>query len=80
VNGASKIPTVLYYDRHGKVTAVGAEAMQEGIFEQAEENDWTKAEWYVVQFLVGCVVLVSLCGRVWMTSLWCEPAAQSPWA
>ncbi|TEB36989.1 hypothetical protein FA13DRAFT_1787269 [Coprinellus micaceus] len=46
VSGASKIPTVLYYDKAGKVRAVGAEALQEGIFEQAEENGWIKAEWF----------------------------------
>ncbi|KAJ3503573.1 hypothetical protein NMY22_g18205 [Coprinellus aureogranulatus] len=46
VSGASKIPTVLYYDKAGKVQAIGAEALQEGIFEQAEENGWIKAEWF----------------------------------
>ncbi|RXW20477.1 hypothetical protein EST38_g5375 [Candolleomyces aberdarensis] len=46
VSGASKIPTVIYYDKYGKVQAVGAEALQEGVFEQAEENEWTKAEWF----------------------------------
>ncbi|KAF9480734.1 hypothetical protein BDN70DRAFT_893887 [Pholiota conissans] len=46
VNGASKIPTIIYYDRSGKVQAVGAEAMVEGIYEQAEEEHWIKAEWF----------------------------------
>ncbi|KAF5332092.1 hypothetical protein D9611_008026 [Ephemerocybe angulata] len=46
VSGASKIPTVLYYDGEGNVKAVGAEALQEGIFEQAEEEGWVKAEWF----------------------------------
>lgn len=45
ISGASKIPTVIYYDRKGVVRAVGAEAMREGIFEQAEEEQWIKAEW-----------------------------------
>ena len=44
----AKIPTVIYYDRAGKVCAAGAEATKEGIFETAEEKDWTKAEWYVL--------------------------------
>ena len=44
-NGASKIPTIIYYDLGGKVRAVGAEAMQEGIYEMAEEESWVKAEW-----------------------------------
>ena len=44
----AKIPTVIYYDRAGKVCAIGAEAMKDGIFETAEEEDWIKAEWYVL--------------------------------
>ena len=45
ISGASKIPTVIYYDRSGKVRAVGAEAMKEGIYEVAEDENWVKAEW-----------------------------------
>ena len=45
VSGASKIPTVMYYDRAGKVRAAGAEASVEGIFETAEEEQWIKTEW-----------------------------------
>jgi hypothetical protein len=45
VSGVSKIPTVIYYDRSGKVRAVGAEAMKEGIYEVAEDENWVKAEW-----------------------------------
>ncbi|KAF8805181.1 hypothetical protein BYT27DRAFT_7192862 [Phlegmacium glaucopus] len=45
-NGASKIPTVIYYDRSGKVRAVGAEAMKEGIYEVVENENWVKAEWF----------------------------------
>ncbi|KAF8155273.1 hypothetical protein BJ912DRAFT_1050978 [Pholiota molesta] len=44
ISGASKIPTIIYYDRNGKVQAVGAEAMREGIYEQAEDEQWVKAE------------------------------------
>jgi hypothetical protein len=47
INGSSKIPTVLYYSTDGKVRAVGAEAMSEGIYEQAEDEGWIKVEWYV---------------------------------
>ena len=43
--GASSIPTVIYYDRAGKVRAVGAEAKLEGIYEIAEDENWVKAEW-----------------------------------
>jgi hypothetical protein len=44
-SGAPKIPTVIYYDLSGKVRAVGAEAMKEGIYEVAEDERWVKAEW-----------------------------------
>ena len=45
ISGASKIPSIIYYDRAGKVRAVGAEAMREGIYEIAEDENWVKAEW-----------------------------------
>jgi hypothetical protein len=35
---------VIYYDQSGKVRAVGAEAIKEGIFEVAEDENWVKAE------------------------------------
>jgi len=46
ISGASKIPTIIFYDVEGKVRAVGAEATREGILEEAEDGKWTKAEWY----------------------------------
>ncbi|PPQ96389.1 hypothetical protein CVT26_004991 [Gymnopilus dilepis] len=46
VGGDSKIPTVIYYDKQGNVRAVGAEAMREGIEDEAEEAEWVKAEWF----------------------------------
>ena len=45
VGGDSKIPSIIYYDQSGVVRAVGAEAIGEGVREEAEENDWIKAEW-----------------------------------
>ena len=45
ISGASKIPTIIYYDLGGNVRAVGAEAMREGIYEIAEDENWVKAEW-----------------------------------
>jgi hypothetical protein len=45
ISGASKIPTIIYYDLKGEVRAVGAEAMREGIYEMAEDENWVKAEW-----------------------------------
>ncbi|RXW25697.1 hypothetical protein EST38_g165 [Candolleomyces aberdarensis] len=46
ISGASKIPTVIYYDKAGKVCAAGAEAMREGIFETALDEEWVKSEWF----------------------------------
>ncbi|KAF8901895.1 hypothetical protein CPB84DRAFT_1846607 [Gymnopilus junonius] len=46
VGGDSKIPTVIYYDKEGNVRAVGAEAMRDGIEDEAEDGEWTKAEWF----------------------------------
>ena len=48
ISGASKIPTVIYYDCAGNVKAVGAEAVEEGISEIAEDELWVKAEWYAI--------------------------------
>ncbi|KAF8805109.1 hypothetical protein BYT27DRAFT_7192750 [Phlegmacium glaucopus] len=46
ISGASKIPTIIYYDQEGQVRAVGAEATKEGILEAAEDEQWFKAEWF----------------------------------
>ena len=45
ISGAFKIPTVIYYDLSGKVRAVGAEAVNEGIYVTADDENWAKAEW-----------------------------------
>ncbi|KAG2049397.1 hypothetical protein BDR06DRAFT_961567 [Suillus hirtellus] len=46
VGGDSKIPSILYYDLQGNVRAVGAEALQEHIIEQAEDEGWVKLVWW----------------------------------
>ncbi|KIM40826.1 hypothetical protein M413DRAFT_27963 [Hebeloma cylindrosporum] len=46
ISHASKIPTIIYYDRAGNVKAVGAEAVQEAIYRVARSENWVKAEWY----------------------------------
>ncbi|KAJ8595460.1 hypothetical protein M405DRAFT_929541 [Rhizopogon salebrosus TDB-379] len=46
VGGDSKIPSIIYYDLDGEVRAVGTEALQEHIIEQAEEEGWLKLEWW----------------------------------
>ncbi|KAH6908771.1 hypothetical protein BKA70DRAFT_1103304, partial [Coprinopsis sp. MPI-PUGE-AT-0042] len=43
---SSGIPTVIYYDQRGNVAAAGAEALREGINEQADDEGWKKAEWF----------------------------------
>ena len=45
MNGAAKIPSVMYYDKEGNVAAVGAEAMSEDIYEIAQAEGWVKPEW-----------------------------------
>ncbi|KAI9573191.1 hypothetical protein HD554DRAFT_2059675 [Boletus coccyginus] len=46
VGGDNKIPSILYYDRQGSLRAVGAEALQQHIIDQAEEEKWVKLEWW----------------------------------
>lgn len=46
VGGDCKIPTIIYYDEQGKVCAIGAQAVREGIDDEAEDGKWTKAEWW----------------------------------
>ena len=47
VGGDSKILMIIYYDQHGEVSAVGAEALREGLQKTAEDQDWMKAEWFL---------------------------------
>ncbi|GLB37868.1 putative ATP binding [Lyophyllum shimeji] len=46
VGGASKIPTIVYYDQEGRVRAVGAEATRDSIRDTIEDEGWVKAEWF----------------------------------
>ncbi|KAJ7490801.1 hypothetical protein FB451DRAFT_1513799 [Mycena latifolia] len=46
VGGDSKVPSVIYYDRSGTARALGAEALQESVVEQAEAHGWVKSEWF----------------------------------
>lgn len=46
VAGNSKIPSVIYYDKSGKLMAAGAEAESNSILAQAEDEQWIKAELY----------------------------------
>jgi len=47
VGGTSTIPSIIYYDKEGKVRAVGAEATQESVLDQAEDEEWTMVERYL---------------------------------
>lgn len=47
VNGSYKIPTVMYYDKEGKMVSAGAETLAGEVEEKAEEEGWMKVEWYV---------------------------------
>ena len=44
VAGNSKIPSVMYYDKRGKMMAAGAEADTTAVLSQAEDEGWIKAE------------------------------------
>ncbi|KAG7451216.1 uncharacterized protein BT62DRAFT_1038636 [Guyanagaster necrorhizus] len=44
VAGNSKIPSIMYYDKHGRVMAAGAEADSSFVASQAEDEGWIKAE------------------------------------
>jgi hypothetical protein len=48
VGGDSKIPSIIFYDKEGQFRAAGAEALQESLLEQAEDQEWTKVEWYPI--------------------------------
>lgn len=46
VGGDCKIPSIICYDPDGTVRAVGAEATQEYIEEEIDDNGWVKLEWW----------------------------------
>lgn len=46
MGGDCKIPTIICYDQQGKICAIGAQAVREGVDEDAEDGKWTKAEWF----------------------------------
>ena len=70
ISGASKIPTIIYYDRVGNVKAVGAEAVEEGIYEMAEDEHWVKAEWYARALIFSFAVsLTTISGSSYISDL-----------
>jgi hypothetical protein len=44
VAGNTKIPSVIYYDKHGRVMAAGAEADNASVISQSEDEGWIKVE------------------------------------
>ncbi|KIO05283.1 hypothetical protein M404DRAFT_9026 [Pisolithus tinctorius Marx 270] len=44
VGGSNKIPSIMYYDKGGKVQAVGAETQQPRIIEKASKEEWVLLE------------------------------------
>ncbi|KAF7291486.1 hypothetical protein MKEN_01483100 [Mycena kentingensis (nom. inval.)] len=42
----AKVPSVLYYDRHGNAQAFGAETEDDDVVIDAEEHGWRKVEWF----------------------------------
>ena len=46
--GDAKVPSILYYDKDGNVRAAGASVLDESITETALTEQWTKAEWLVI--------------------------------
>ena len=59
VNGDAEVPSLLYYDKTGTVRAAGAEVLAESVLETALTEEWTKAEWLVINH-VGVSVSVEL--------------------
>jgi hypothetical protein len=78
ISGASKIPTIIYYDKEGNIKAVGAEATSDGIYEAALEGDWYKAEWYVpYECWTGWLIVLSQVQAASEIQVWQWKAAAS---
>ncbi|KAI6108537.1 hypothetical protein EV401DRAFT_2116788 [Pisolithus croceorrhizus] len=46
VGGSNKIPSTMYYDKEGRVRAVGAETEQSHVVEKAGKDEWVRLEWW----------------------------------
>ncbi|KAK0434121.1 hypothetical protein EV421DRAFT_1993196 [Armillaria borealis] len=49
--GDAKIPTIMYYDKSGKVRAAGAEALDESLVATAEDEGWVKCSRFKLHML-----------------------------
>lgn len=50
----AKVPSLLYYDKSGDVSAAGFEVLNESVTGVALKEGWTKAEWLVFIVLRRC--------------------------
>ena len=59
VGDGAKVPSLLYYDEAGNVRAAGAEVLTENVLEAALTEEWTKAEWLVINDFTAFVELIT---------------------
>ncbi|KAJ7578255.1 hypothetical protein C8J56DRAFT_359675 [Mycena floridula] len=55
IGGDAKIPSMIYYDQHGAVKGVGAEAraLEEWVLDEDEAENWSKCEWFKLHLRPG---------------------------
>ncbi|KAJ3971067.1 hypothetical protein EV361DRAFT_847593 [Lentinula raphanica] len=46
IGGSAKIPSIICYDKEGKVRAVGSEALEPGFLEEAEDKGYVTSSWF----------------------------------
>ncbi|KAL4068704.1 hypothetical protein V8B97DRAFT_1918464 [Scleroderma yunnanense] len=59
LGGDDKIPSIIYYDQQHVVRAVGTEALQQHIIDQAKDENWTKLEWRKIRIYLHAGYLSS---------------------
>ncbi|ESK90551.1 hypothetical protein Moror_4287 [Moniliophthora roreri MCA 2997] len=52
--GDGKVQSFVFYDRDGNVKAAGAEATQDEVEREAEDNSWMLAEWWKLHLQESC--------------------------
>lgn len=50
-SGSQKIPSVMYYNKAGKMMSAGAESLADDVIEKAAEEGWLKVQWYAHEVL-----------------------------
>ncbi|KAJ3840341.1 hypothetical protein F5878DRAFT_73983 [Lentinula raphanica] len=46
IGGSAKIPSIICYDKEGRVKAVGSEALEPGFLEEAEDEGYVTSSWF----------------------------------